>query len=45
VPITLTWEHINAYTLSSKDGLFERLMFFKEEIPPRKIINNGKFFF
>lgn len=41
VPITLSWENIEVTTPGSKDGLLGKMMFFKKEIPAKKIINDG----
>ena len=40
VPITLSWENINVFTTSSKKGI-KKLLWFKKEIPPKQILNNG----
>ncbi len=38
--IILKRENINVFTPSNKEKLTEKLMFFKEEIPSKQIVNN-----
>lgn len=40
--ITLSWENMNIYTPSSKDGLVGKISFCKKEVPGKHIVKNGK---
>ena len=40
IPITLSWENINAFTASSKTGI-KKLLWFKKEAVSKQILKNG----
>ena len=43
-PITFSWENVNVFTPSSKDGIMGKVFFCKKEVPSKHIVKDGKSF-
>jgi hypothetical protein len=43
-PITFSWENVNVFTPSSKDGIMGKVLFCNKEIPSKHIVKNGNRF-